>query len=256
VLANPAERFSGRVESYRHYRPGYPEEIVDQLRRECGLKPDAAVADVAAGTGLLAEIFLRAGFLVTAVEPNPEMRAVCSELEQNHPKLRCVAGTAEATGLPDHSADLITVGQAMHWFDLERTRAEFARILRPGGWCAVVYNNRKMSGDAFHEAYERFMLDFGIDYLSVKEQHVGRRRLAQFFAPAEMRCSTFANAQQLTLEALEGRVLSSSYMPQPGHAGYPAMKAALAALFAEHQSGGTVTMMHDCVVCYGQLSTR
>lgn len=253
-LPNPTERFTGRVECYKRFRPGYPQEIVALLRQKCGLSSDAAIADIAAGTGLLAEQFLAAGFTVTAVEPNDEMRTACALLEQHHPKLTCVAGTAEATGLPDSSADLITVAQAMHWFDLDRTHDEFARILKPGGWCAVIYNNRRLSGDPFHEAYEQFLLDFGIDYKAVKEQHVGRRRLAQFFAPNPMYCESLPNAQPLTLDALKGRLLSSSYMPHPGHLRYPDMQAALEQLFAEHAGAGLCTMVHDCLVCWGQLS--
>jgi ubiquinone/menaquinone biosynthesis C-methylase UbiE len=256
VLANPTERFTGRVESDRRCRPGYPAQIVNQLRRECGLSSAAAVVDVAAGTGLLTEIFLAAGFAVTAVEPNDEMRAACAELERTYPKLRCVAGTAESTGLPDHSADLITVAQAMHWFDPERTRAEFARVVKPGGWCAVIYNNRRLGGDAFHDGYERLLREFGVDYLSVKEQHVGRKRLAEFFAPSEMHSAVFPNAQPLTLEALEGRILSSSYIPQPGHPRFAEMQAAMRQLFAENQRGGTVTIEYDCVVCWGVLAAR
>lgn len=254
MLPNPTQRFSGRVESYKRYRPGYPAEIVDLLRRECALSNNAAIADVAAGTGLLTEIFLAAGFSVTAVEPNDEMRAALAKLKQRSPNLRCVTGTAEDTTLPDHSIDLITVAQAMHWFNLDRTRAEFARILKPGGWCAVLYNNRRMSGDPFHEVYERFLLDFGIDYKAVKEQHVGRKRLAQFFAPSPMKCESLLNAQPLTLEALQGRVLSSSYIPQPGDPRFPPMNAALEKLFADHARDGAVTMIHDCMVCWGQLS--
>lgn len=267
MLPNPTNRFTGRVESYRRYRPGYPPAIVDLLRRECRLSPNATIADVAAGTGLLTEIFLAAGFTVTAIEPNDEMRAACAELEGTYPDLRCVAGSAESTGLPDHSIDLITVAQAMHWFDLGRTRAEFARILRlselarrgprqerRGGWCAVLYNNRRLSGDAFHDAYEQFLLDYGIDYKAVKEQHVGRKRLAQFFAPSPMKCESLINAQPLTLDALKGRVLSSSYIPQPGHLRFPDMQAALEKLFADHAQNGAVTMIHDCMICWGELT--
>ena len=253
MIANPTERFTGRVESYRRYRPGYPPEVVDWLRTECGLCTDAAVVDVAAGTGLLTEVLLEAGFAVTALEPNDEMRAACATLEVNYPKLRCIAGTAEATGLPDASADLITVAQAMHWFDLERTRAEFTRILKPGGGCAVIYNNRKLGGDAFHDGYERLLREFGTDYMNVKEQHVGRKRLAQFFAPAEMRCRTFPNAQSLTPEALEGRILSSSYIPQPGHPRFAEMQAAVRELFAETEREGVVTIQYDCVACWGKI---
>lgn len=253
MIPNPTDRFTGRVESYRRYRPTYPPAIVDLLRRECSLPPDAQIADIAAGTGLLTEIFLAAGFSVTAVEPNVEMRAACAALEPQYPKLKVVAGTAESTGLADHSIDLITVAQAMHWFDLEKARAEFARILQPGGWCAVLYNNRRLGGDPFHDAYERFLLGFGIDYAAVKQQHVGRKRLAQFFSPSPMRCLTIPNGQPLTLEALEGRILSSSYMPQPGHPRFDEMRRAIERLFADTQSTGVVTMEHDCLVCCGQL---
>ncbi len=164
------------------------------------------------------------------------MRAACAALQPQYPKLNVIAGTAEATGLPDHSIDLITVAQAMHWFDLDKTRAEFARILKPGGWCAVIYNNRRLGGDAFHDAYEQFLLEFGIDYGAVKQQHVGRKRLAQFFAPSPMSCVSIPNAQSLSLEALEGRVLSSSYMPQRGQPHFEAMRAAIFRLSSSRPS--------------------
>ena len=253
MLPNPTDRFTGRVDAYRRFRPTYPPAVVDLLRRECALTPGSAIADIAAGTGLLTEIFLAAGFSVTAVEPNAEMRAACASLQSPYPKLRIVDGAAESTSLPGHSIDLITVAQAMHWFDLDRTRAEFARILKPGGWCAVLYNNRRLSGDPFHDGYERFLLDFGIDYGAVKQQHVGRKRLAQFFSPSPMTCATIPNAQPLSLEALEGRLLSSSYMPQPGHPRFQEMRAAIERLFADNESNGTVTIHHDCLICWGQL---
>lgn len=254
MLPNPPERFTGRVESYRRFRPRYPAVIVDLLRRECGLSSDAAVVDMAAGTGLLTEVFLAAGFAVTAIEPNAEMRAACSKLERIYPMLRCIGGTAEKTGLPDHSANLITVAQAMHWFDLERARSEFVRVLKPDGWCAVIYNNRHLSGDAFHDAYEQFLLEFGIDYELVKNQHVGRKRLARFFAPLEMKCAVFPNSQTLNNEEFEGRILSSSYIPRPADDRFHQMHSELQNLFEKHQSAGVVTVEYDCVVCYGQFA--
>jgi SAM-dependent methyltransferase len=253
MIPNPTQRFTGRVDAYRRFRPTYPSAVAGLLARECGLGPAAHVADIAAGTGIFTENLLAAGFQVTAVEPNAEMRAACASLAPMYPKLTIMDGTAESTGLPDHSVDLITVAQAMHWFALDRTRAEFLRVLKPDGWCAVLYNNRRLAGDPFHEAYERFLLDYGVDYVSVKQQHMGRKRLAQFFAPAEMRSATLPNPQPLDLEALEGRVLSSSYIPQPGDPRFATMQAALHRLFAEHECNGVVTMHHDCVVCWGRL---
>jgi len=253
VSSHPAERFSGRVDSYRRYRPGYPPQIVPVLQRDCRLPADASVIDIAAGTGLLSEIFLAAGYAVTAIEPNGEMRTACAALKRSWPGLRCLPGSAEATGLPDGCADLITVGQAMHWFDLRRTRDEFARVLKPGGWCAVVYNDRRMSGDAFHDGYERLLLDFGIDYLKVRRQHLTEERLREFFAPSPMRRAVFANEQSFDLEGMMGRLLSSSYMPQPGHPRFAEMRSAAERLFAENEREGRVRMEYECIIRYGQL---
>jgi SAM-dependent methyltransferase len=262
-------RFSTRVEAYREHRPRYPREVVDVLRRECGLTRQSVIADVAAGTGLLAEIFLEIGNRVIAVEPNAAMRAVCEELQKEFSQLTCVDGTAEATGLEAGSVDMVTVGQAMHWFDLGRTRAEFARVLSPrhaktarrgprvlgpSGWCAVVYNHRKMRGDGFHEGYERILVEFGGDYHAVQSSHLTEEKLAAFFAPAAMKCATSPNVQELTLEGLRGRVLSSSYMPQDGDAKYPAMIEEVDALFARCARGGVVQMEYECAVRFGQLS--
>lgn len=253
MIRAPTERFTGRVESYRRYRPGYPPALVDLLSRACGLTSHSVIADIAAGTGLLTEVFLAAGFSVTAVEPNAQMRAACSELTKNYPRLRVAEGTAETTALANRSVDLITVAQAMHWFDLDRARAEFVRIVKPGGWSAIIYNNRPPGGDAFHEGYEHLLQEFGVDYADVKQQHMGHKSLAAFFAPAAMECAVLANEQSFDLEGLEGRVLSSSYMPQPGHPRFEAMREAVQRLFDQTQTNGGVTMKHDCVVCWGQL---
>ncbi|MBB6144596.1 SAM-dependent methyltransferase [Silvibacterium bohemicum] len=251
----PTERFTSRVDSYRRHRPHYPQEIVTLLERECGLHRSSAIADIAAGTGLLAEIFLEQDYPVTAIEPNDAMREVCRELIAEYPQLQCLSGTAEATGLGDNSIDLITVAQAMHWFDLKRTRTEFRRILRPSGWCAVIYNNRRMSGDSFHEGYEQILADFGRDYAAVRDSHLTPEGIAAFFAPDGMKEVTFPNAQDLDLQGLEGRVLSSSYMPQPGHPRCDAMRLAIADLFKSEERNGHVRMEYECSVAYGQLTT-
>ena len=250
----PTERFSDRAESYRQYRPRYPEAIVDVLARACGLRADTRIADIAAGTGLLAQVFLAHGNSLVAVEPNAAMRAACAELRAQYPRLECVDGTAEATGLQTASVDMVTVGQAMHWFDLARTRAEFARILRPDGWCVVVYNHRRLAGDDFHIGYERILKKFGADHQRVQGRHLREEQLVNFFAPAEVRQTVLPNMQELTLAGLQGRILSSSYMPQAGDPQFPAMMDEIETLFAQCQRHETVRMEYDCAVSYGQLS--
>jgi SAM-dependent methyltransferase len=254
MLPNPTDRFTGRVESYRRFRPTYPPAIVDLLRRECALNSGSTIADIAAGTGILTELLLAEGFTVTAIEPNEEMRAACAALKPQYPKLKILAGTAEATGLPNHSIDLITVAQAMHWFDLDKTRAEFVRILRPGGWCAILYNHRRRSGDAFHDGYEQLLINYGVDYREVQRQHIPEEKIAAFFAPSEMKRVVVLNPQTFDFEALEGRILSSSYMPQSGHPRFEAMRAATERLFSENERNGKVTLQQDCLVSYGRFS--
>jgi SAM-dependent methyltransferase len=250
---NTAERFSGRVESYRQHRPRYPDAVVDLLETECGLTESSTVADIAAGTGLLAEKFLSHGYEVIAVEPNDEMRLVCETLGDRFSRFRCLPGSAEATGLSSHSSDLITVGQALHWFDLKRARAEFVRVSRPGGWCAVIYNERRLGGDGFHDGYEKLLREFGIDYEVVQRQHLTQDRIEGFFAPSAMWRVVFPNAQLLTLEALAGRIVSSSYMPKEEHPKYAAMQAAIQELFEKHAQAGCVRLEYDCAVYYGRL---
>lgn len=247
------ERFTGRVESYRQHRPRYPDAVMNLLQRGCGLNSGSLIADIAAGTGLLAEKFLEHGFRVVAVEPNDEMRSACELLTERFPQLRCLAGTAEATKLSPSTFDLIAVGQAMHWFDLQRTRAEFKRILKPDGWCAVVYNERKMGGDAFHDGYEKLLRDFGTDYEIVQRQHLSAEKIASFFAPSPVKRAVFPNAQELTLEALTGRILSSSYMPKGDDPRHEGMLNAIDALFEKCQTNGYVHLEYDCSVSYGQL---
>lgn len=128
----PTERFSDRVADYVRYRPAYPEDLLRTLVEATGLGPGRVVADVGSGTGISAALLLRSGARVLAVEPNPEMRRAAEERLGGEPRFRSVAGTAEATTLPSASVDLVTAGQAFHWFDPEPTRREWLRILRGG----------------------------------------------------------------------------------------------------------------------------
>jgi SAM-dependent methyltransferase len=164
-----------------------------------------------------------------------------------------VDGTAEITGLPAQSVALVTVGQALHWFDRARARAEFARILRPGGWCLVAFNNRPQSGSSFHCAYEQILQRYGTDYAAVASRYLEEAQLRAFFAPGAMASVTLMNVQAMDLEALIGRIVSSSYMPQADHPRYPAMIADVGRMFAAHATEGRVSMEYECVLSFGRL---
>jgi len=248
------DRFVGRVENYRRFRPRYPAAILDLLEADCNFTSDVHVADIAAGTGLFTEILLQHGNPVTAVEPNEEMREACITLQSRYSLLKVLDGTAENTGLPSHSVDFITVAQAFHWFDPVGCHKEFIRSLRPNGWCVIVFNQRRTSGDPFHDGYEELTQRHNIDYDSVTKRYPDEASLRRFFAPNAMRFSTLQNNQQLTYETLLGRTASSSFMPNSSHPGFTGMRADLEKLFSSNASNGLIQLDYVCIVSYGRLS--
>lgn len=254
VGADPTSRFSSRVVDYVKYRPGYPGGVLRLLGEECGLTAASVVADVGSGTGILSELFLKNGNRVYGVEPNREMREAGERLLAAFPNFTSVEGRAEATTLADASADFVTAGQALHWFDLAAARGEFVRVLKPGGWTVVVWNERRTTGTPFLEAYERLLLTYGTDYREVAHKYAEDSLVRPFFGADEVRLKRFENQQTFDFDGLKGRLMSASYVPQPGHENYEPMLRELAALFGEHGRGGRVRVEYDTMVYYGRLS--
>ncbi len=251
--AEPTERFSDRVDDYVRYRPGYPPEALEPLVDDCGLAPRATVADVGAGTGLWTRRLATSGCRVVAIEPNPAMRRAGRRQLADADRVSWRDGTAEATGLAPASVDLVTAAQAFHWFDRRRSRAEFARILRPGGRVAILWNERRKATTPFLAAYERLLVDWAIDYRRIDHTRIGRADLEPFFAPAPLHEARCDNHQRLDLEGLEGRLRSCSYAPGPGHPDHRPMMAELRRIFAAHERSGRVTIDYDTRIYYGRL---
>jgi SAM-dependent methyltransferase len=247
------ERFSNRVADYVRYRPGYPREVIDLLRAECGLRSESVIADVGSGTGILTKLFLDDGNFVYGVEPNAAMREAGEEFLAAYPKFCSVAATAEATTLPDGSVDGVTAGQAYHWFDPPQARAEFLRILRPGGWVAVIWNERSKNLNLFAEEYEGLLRTYGTDYARVSETYPEATGMAELFGPGKFTHRVFANAQVMDFDALSGRLRSSSYSPAPGHANYKPMLARLREIFDAHAENGRVRFEYATHVYCGRL---
>jgi SAM-dependent methyltransferase len=253
-MTDSTQRFTGRVEDYARYRPTYPPELLDLLRRECGLTEDAVVADVGSGTGILARLVLENGNRVIAVEPNDEMRRAGESLLSGHDQFESVTGTAEATTLPRSSVDLITAGQAFHWFEPARARKEFARVLRPDGRVVLVWNDRRKHGAPFQEAYEKLLETYATDYAEIEHGRKGSlENIRSFFAPNSVHTATFGNKQVLDYDGLLGRLRSSSYVPAQGQSGHSEMIDELQRIFREHENGGRVVMEYDTRAYFGSL---
>lgn len=251
-MTEPTRRFSNRVEDYIKYRPGYPREVIRLLTAECGLTPDSIIADVGSGTGILSEVFLQDGPTVYGIEPNLEMRSAAERLLKAYPNFRSIDGQAESTRLPGNSVDLVTAGQAFHWFDQQQARNEFARVLKPQGWVVLIWNQRRVDTTPFLRAYEELLLEFGTDYGQVRHERV-EEDIPSFFAPDECKQADFENLQEFGFEGLQGRLLSSSYVPSPDSQKYRPMLEKLRATFLDHQKNDRVIVEYDTKVYYGHL---
>ena len=261
------ERFTSRVDAYRKYRPHYPKAVIEALRERSGLLPRHIIADVGSGTGISSELFLAHGNFVYGIEPNQAMREAGEEYLSTYKNFRSVNGTAEETTLPDRSVDYIIAGQAFHWFDVTRAKEEFERILKPEGWVIILWNDREFDTTPFLRDYEKLLLDFGTDYVEVNHRNVvitsspdanisssNTKRTIDFFHGRPVLKLKFENIQLLNYEALEGRLLSSSYVPDHDSSKYHPMLTRLHEIYDRHAMNDQIEMRYQTLLYAGQFS--
>jgi SAM-dependent methyltransferase len=238
---NNTTRFTDKVDDYVRYRPHYPAaSILGWLQENAGFNASAVVADIGAGTGISAELFLRNGNKVYGVEPNDAMRVKSQELLSGYPAFVAVNGTAEDTTLPDASVDLVVAGTAFHWFDPVATKKEFARICK--GYIVLMWNVREIR-TPFEQEYEALLREFGNGY---KEKEMDY--LPAFFAPLSIETVAFENDQLLSYEGVQGRLLSTSYIP----ADNPSMLSKLKEIFERYAVAGKVVFGYTTRVYMGK----
>lgn len=248
------ERFSGRVQDYVRYRPIYSPAAIQFLREEFQLSLSSVIADVGSGTGILTKQLLDAGFKVHAVEPGAEMRSAAEQLLKGIPGFRSHDGSSMATGLDSGSLDLITAGQAFHWFDPEPTRKEFRRILKPGGGVALLWNEREERA-GFNNDYEKFLSAYSIDYDQLGrglDEFPMESRMQTLFGSVKPMFRAFANPQSLDWDGLWGRFRSTSYSPKESDPKYDPARRALRELFERHQKNGRVSIAMNSEVYFGR----
>jgi len=265
-MPDNTQRFTGRAEDYDRYRQRYPtQEVLARMRDWCGLTSRSVVADIGAGTGMLAEVFLAHGNRVLAVEPNPDMReqmrpSVERRLGRPVPQLEIIDATAEATTLPDASVDLVAAGRAFHWFDKERSLAEFRRILKPGGWIALIAADRdRESKDPASrpqiDAYEEMMSIHGTDYARIRSSYRTYDRREPLF-DGDFHHDEIPGFRRLDWENFRGHAMSLSISPQPGHPQYERFAEALKSYFESYAGDGILTMPTVCWITAGRFRSQ
>jgi SAM-dependent methyltransferase len=252
VTVGPTERFTGRVADYACSRPSYPGELLDALAANV-LSPAFTVADIGSGTGIFSRQLAGRVAAVICVEPNRGMRERSATFLRDLPNVAILGGTAEATGLPDARVDAVTAAQAFHWFDRERTKAEFRRILKPGGPVVLLWYERLTEGDPFLEGYEALIRRHAIDYLEVDHRNITPEVVAGFFSPSPVSRYDAMMAQRMDLEGLKGRIASSSYMPTEGHPDHAALVAGATELFNKCGRDGAVEFRYRTTAHVGTL---
>jgi SAM-dependent methyltransferase len=237
------ESFSGKVADYVSGRPTYSEAALDHVTKELGLKPEMVAADIGAGTGLLTRS-LRARFRsVIALEPNAEMRAAIKGFT--------IDGTAEKTGLPAASVDVIFAAQAFHWFNPPVAHSEFFRILRPPRPVVLLWNDRYSPKDSGSEELDRLILTLRSQAPS--DMVASEKSMRSFFATERLNRADFENPMSLTREMLRSTVLSRSYAPRRGETGYEQLVASLDMIFDSYSVNDRFLLPYVTRVYWGTL---
>jgi len=251
-MPDSTERFSNRVADYVKYRPNYPVEVLELFVSEMNLQTSSVVADIGAGTGISAKMFLEYGNPVFGVEPNAPMRAAAEKFLAGFPKFKSVNGTAGDTTLSAASLDFVVSAQAFHWFERAPARKEFKRILKDKGFVALIWNERQLDTTAFLRGYEFFLIKFGTDYETVRHENITKEKLKDFFQ-TDVRQAAFENKQTVDFEGLKGRMLSSSYSPSKENPRFGEMLENLETLFAQHAESGKIDILYTTKVFYGKI---
>ena len=252
-MTNNVERFNETVENYLKYRPSYPPAMYHFLVQQCSLTKNSVIADIGSGTGFLAKLFLDNGHTVYGVEPNAAMRKAGEEYLSKYSCFYSVDGLAEATTLPDQSVDWVTAGTAFHWFNAEKTRTEFKRILKSPGFCLLVWNVRNLEDSALLQEYEELISKYGKDYRQSRAQRFNQTAVAEFFKPYQMETASFINSQQFNWEGLQGRLFSTSYSLRESDPEFKNMLTDLRKIFDQHQQNGLVEFPYNTQVYYGRM---
>jgi SAM-dependent methyltransferase len=252
-MFNSTQRFSNRVDNYIKYRPGYPAGVLQLLRDSCGLSNSSLFADIGSGTGIFTKLLLDEGYIVYAVEPNDDMRHAADQHLGHAKKYHSINGTAEATTLKDNSVDIVVCAQAFHWFDAEQCKVEFARILKPDGKVALIWNNRQIEADEFSIDYEFLLRQQSSDYERVNHQNLTEANFSAFFKNGRYQLTKFPNIQVFDEAGLTGRAFSSSYVPAEGSPEGEIFLQKLKDIFNRHQENGTVNVQYQTEVYLGEV---
>jgi ubiquinone/menaquinone biosynthesis C-methylase UbiE len=254
-LPDSSRIFSKKAESYARYRWDYPAEAIETIVEVTGISRESVLADIGAGTGILTKVFLKRAGRVYAIEPNPEMRALAVSQWGGFPSFQAVDALADATTLPDQSIDVITVGQAIHWFPPESFQKECMRILKPGGWLAIFRYSSMNEGLSLEDKgllSEIFTEKNG--YSATRPGDLPEQKPMSFYFRGEhFTKQDFYRTHQESWEEFLGALHSVSNAPDPNHPAFENFVFAAKRFFDQASRGGQLETKQHTELFLGQI---
>jgi len=248
---NSTTIFSSKAEKYARYRWKYAPDCIRAIIEMTRISPESIVADLGAGTGILTKEIAGIVKRVFAVEPNSEMRTILAKELEHFPACQVVDGSAEATTLANNSVDLVTVAQAIHWFEPAAARQEFQRILKPGGWLAICrnYGTDQALGKAISKVYPAEKDTSGL--------MIGKSTPRSFyFCGGDYIMREFPFRTRVGRAEFLGALGTASYAPDEGSDLYPDFERRAKQVFDRFSSNGVIEQGGITELYLGQIQCQ
>jgi ubiquinone/menaquinone biosynthesis C-methylase UbiE len=244
--------FSTKAEKYARFRWDYAASAIETLIDITRMSIQSTVADIGAGTGILTRHLAGKAQRIHAIEPNFELRQILTRELAAFPSVSVMDTCAESTKLPDRSVDVITVAQAIHWFDPEPARQEMMRILKDAGWLALIRNlgadnePNKAVGSLMTEEY-------GAN-LSIVTERPREKPTRFFFGNDEFQRFVFPFVFRQGWEEFLGTLITVSFMPDEDHPLFPRLETEARKIFSQYSDRGSWKVEGETELIVGQPS--
>lgn len=245
-------KFDKVADVYEKYRQEYPKCYIDEILKKSKVNEKSIIADIGAGTGILTKQLLDENKNVIAVEPNDDMREQLILKLKEYSNCEIINATAEDTKIEDNSIELITVGQAFQWFDVEKFKKECTRILKKEGKIALVWNTPNIENEIVRKM-KNIDKKYCSDYDEQKEITKKAKReisINKFFEDGEYESKVIKNDYKFNLEEFIGYNLTKSCSLRKDDEKFEEYKRCFEKLFNEYNKDGIITVANDM---YGYL---
>lgn len=245
--------YSTKAEKYAKYRWDYAASAIETIFDITQLSTNSSIAELGAGTGILTQHFAGKVKRVYAIEPSREMRQILADRFESVPSISVMDTCAEDTKLPTKSVDVITVAQAIHWFDPGSARNEMLRILKNNGWLVILRNYS--TDEELNKAIGKLMAEeYGMDF-SASSPKLKEKPIHFYYGDNNSQRTIHPFQFQQNWEEFIGAMLSASYMPDENNPLYQKLEEEARNIFSLYSRGGYLSVIGETELFIGQPSS-